>query len=249
MENPISLAALSSDIRTIFRENELGPESAIEKFLQDELQDIPDKQQLTVIRELRDSFSAVETGPEKEAQPLDREGFTRLISLLLGKRGEGVDQYSDETLEKLAGSLNTVFDSLNEIISGINATFMGKSIDTEETIRLVISSNLDRQEGLKSLEQYLNQIKEAFAISHKAFQQAARTKMQEMLDNLSPAVIVSEVGKGIKMGPFHKAEMYDIFCEKYITVEKWLQSGIFVEALLREFEKNCQKFYSQKGGI
>lgn len=247
MNVKIPLPTLASQVRTVFRENDADPERAVEKFLLDQLQTYPKQDQLHIIRKLKEEFFP--RCVTREAQCIDRDSFTKLLSLLLGRRSEEIDDYSEETLEKLGASLNTVFNSLNELISGINATFMAKTTETEETIRLVISSHLDSREGGKSLEQYLNQIKEAFAISHEAFQQAARTKMKEMLDDLSPTNIAAQIDKGIKVGPFHKAEMYDLYCEKYKTIEKWLHSGIFIEALLREFEKNCQKFYSQKRGV
>jgi len=248
MTDKISLPDIASQVRKIFRDSETDPEGAVEHFLQEQLQSYPKQDQLHIIRMLQTDFFP-ETAPQKETQCLDSESLTKVLSLFLGRRSEDIDHFSEETLENLGESLNTVFDSLNELISGINATFMGDSTETEETIRLVISSHLDSREGGKSLEQYLNQIKEAFAISHEAFQQAARTKMKEMLDDLSPANIAAQIEKGIKVGPFHKAEMYDLYCEKYKTIEKWLHSGIFIEALLREFEKNCQKFYSQKRGV
>ena len=247
MENQVSLATLASAVRVIFRENPSDPEKAVEKYLRNELLAYPEQHQLNAIKMLRDSFSP-EKETQKHVQPSDRSVLAKLLPLLLGKRSEEIHLCTEETLEKLSLSLNTVFDSLNELINGINATFMGKSTETEETIRLIISSHLDRREGIKSLEEYLNQIKEAFAFSHEAFKEAARTKMREMLADLSPANITAQTDKAIKVGPFHKAELYDIYCEKYQTIEKWLNSGIFTEALLREFEKNCQKLYAQKRG-
>jgi hypothetical protein len=247
MENKIASKELALRVRDIFRKNSGAPEEAVEEFLRNELQDIPRRQQLTAISKMRDQFFLPAASGE-DAHCFDRESYAKLLSLFLGRRSEEVDHFSEETFEKLGASLNTVFDSLNEIISGINATFLGKSTETEETIRLVISANLDSRDEFKPLEQYLNQIKEAFAISHDAFQKAARIKMKEMLDDLSPANIAAQIDKSMKIGPFHKAEMYDIYCEKFKTIEKWLHSGIFTEALLREFEKQCQKSYLKKGG-
>ena len=95
MKNQIPLATLASGIRAIFRENETGQESAVEKFLQDELQSYPEQQQLTFIRMLRDSFSA-ETATQKDAQPADWERLSKLLSLFLGKRSEEIDHFSEE---------------------------------------------------------------------------------------------------------------------------------------------------------
>jgi len=143
--------------------------------------------------------------------------------------------------------LNTVFDSLNELISGINATLMGRVSGTE-TIRFVIGSQLDQQDEAKSLEGYVDQIKEAFAIAHQAFKDAAMTKMGEILGELDPKKIEESAEGGLKFGPLRKAELFDIFQDKHRTLRNWLETGLLTEALMREFERICQRLYQEKGG-
>ena len=71
-------------------------------------------------------------------------------------------------------------------------------------------------------------------------------KMKEMLTELDPRQIEKSLNGGLKIGPFQKAEMFKIYEEKHRTLENWLGTGLLTEALLREFEKNCQKIYAKK---
>jgi hypothetical protein len=45
-----------------------------------------------------------------------------------------------------------------------------------------------------------------------------------------------------------KAESFDLFEEKYKRVKKWYESERFLLDFLRQFEKNCQKSFTQTGG-
>jgi hypothetical protein len=45
-----------------------------------------------------------------------------------------------------------------------------------------------------------------------------------------------------------KAEMFDIYEQRYGKIQKWFSSGRFMEDFLREFEKNCQTKFGKKGG-
>jgi hypothetical protein len=43
-----------------------------------------------------------------------------------------------------------------------------------------------------------------------------------------------------------KAEMFDIYEQRYGKIQKWFSSGRFMEDFLREFEKNCQTRFGKK---
>jgi len=133
------------------------------------------------------------------------------------------------------------------LIAGINATLLG-NVSGTETIRFVIGSQLEQGGESKSLESYVAQIKEAFAISHQAFQDAGMTKMREILGELDPKKIEESAEGGLKFGPLRKAELYDIYQDKHRTLKNWLETGLLIEALLREFERICQRLYREKGG-
>lgn len=54
----------------------------------------------------------------------------------------------------------------------------------------------------------------------------------------------AERGGGLRFGPLRKAELYEIYKEKFSQFKGWFESGSFMEELLREFEKTCQRLYN-----
>ena len=150
-------------------------------------------------------------------------------------------------LEKLAESLNTIFNTLNQLISVINMTFTGEG-SPEQTIRQVIGFRLEGEGQGGSLETYLGQISNAFLTSQQSFKEAAHTKVRQVLEVLDPEKLAAEAGKGLKFGPLKKAEMFEIYENRYRKIHKWFTSGRFMEDFLREFEKNCQIKFGNQGG-
>ncbi|BBO67207.1 hypothetical protein DSCA_11370 [Desulfosarcina alkanivorans] len=169
----------------------------------------------------------------------DEDVLTRVCSLLLGRKVSMDDLSSSELLEKLAESLNTIFNTLNQLISVINMTFTGEG-SPEQTIRQVIGFRLEGEGEGSSLETYLGQISNAFLTSQQSFKEAAYAKVKQVLGVLDPEKMAAEVGRGLKFGPMKKAEMYEIYVQRYEKIQKWFSSGRFMEDFLREFEKNCQ---------
>jgi len=177
----------------------------------------------------------------------DDEVLTRICSLLLGRKVSMDDLSSSELLEKLAESLNTIFNTLNQLISVINMTFTGEG-SQEQTIRQVIGFRLEGEGQGSSLETYLGQISNAFLTSQQSFKEAAYAKVKQVLSVLNPEQLAAETGKGLKFGPLKKAEMFDIYAQRYEKIHKWFSSGRFMEDFLREFEKNCQTKFGNQGG-
>ncbi len=179
--------------------------------------------------------------PPKEVGSMDSRVMTRVFSLLLGRKVEPDDLSSTELLERLAQSLNTIFDALNKLISVINMSFTGVE-SGDQTIRQFIGFHLEGEDQTKSLEDYLGQINQAFLMTHEAFKSSARAKVQQILKAVDPAQIAAERSSGLKIGPLRKAEDFDILKGKIERIQKWFDSGRFMEDFLREFENNCQKF-------
>lgn len=178
---------------------------------------------------------------EKEAGLLGR--FARL---LLGGRVDASALSGEDAAQRLAASLNTVFDSLNEIMRGIDATLLGEGEEVE-TIRFIIGSDLGGKKSSATLAEHLRRIQEAFAVAHRAFQEAAQRKIAEVLDELSPEKISSLAGEGLRFGALRKAELFDIYAERFQAVKKAFDSGKLRESLLREFERTCQRIYRTEG--
>ena len=173
---------------------------------------------------------------------LESKELSRLVSLLLGNEIFKTDLSSGELTEKLAKSLQTIFDTLNKIISVIQTSLFGETVKFE-TIRHVIGNNLDKEGGTEPLQNYLDQIKNAFLVSHKAFQQSANAKVKQLLDELDPDRISESAKGGLKFGAFRRAELFDIYKDKFQTCKGWVDSGRFRNEMLREFEKECLKLY------
>ncbi|MFZ0449533.1 MAG: hypothetical protein WAL98_09830 [Desulfatiglandaceae bacterium] len=246
MNRQDSLEIMIDDVTKICEAGGSSAESLAEKYLEKELEALPGDEKIAVLDRLI-SHIKEKSRPAKLGVDLDTTLVSKLFSMLLGERIGEMDIASEEVIERLATSLNTVFDSLNELIAGINANLLGRVSGTE-TIRFVIGSQLEQGDESKSLESYVAQIKEAFAISHQAFQDAAMTKMREILGELDPKKIEESAEGGLKFGPLRKAELYDIYQDKHRTLKNWLETGLLIEALLREFERICQRLYQEKGG-
>ncbi|MDY6844404.1 MAG: type VI secretion system-associated FHA domain protein [Thermodesulfobacteriota bacterium] len=232
-----------NEVRHIYREDHAQAEVLIRSHLERQFGALPIDERLSLVENLVDEFDKTNRSIANN-ETLEMKVYTRLFSLLLGKNISEGDLASTELLERLTESLNTIFDILNQLVSLINTTLLGKHIE-EETIRHVIGSHLEREDSSMTLERYLDQIKRAFLITQKAFIHAMNTKMNEILSELEPDRIAEKGSKGLKFGSLKKAELFDLYQEKFHTCKKWFESGRFMEEFLREFERNCRKLYQE----
>lgn len=209
----------------------------VEAYLIEQMTDLDPQLRIETLQTIMDQL--LNTCRPLSSRESDEEVLTRVCSLLLGRKVSMDDLSSSELLEKLAESLNTIFNSLNQLISVINMTFTGEG-SSEQTIRQVIGFRLEGEGQGSSLETYLGQISNAFLTSQQSFKEAAYAKVRQVLSVLDPEQLAAETGKGLKFGLLKKAEMFDIYEQRYAKIQKWFSSGRFMEDFLREFEKNCQ---------
>ena len=239
---------LAEQIRQRYATKPDGTGQDLEVFLRETLVEKRPEERLAIVRALAREFSApgsVYDRPGQRETSILQDLFVKVLGERLPDEPIPVAQMA----ERLAEALNTIFDSLNQLVRGINATLIGNQPLEDETIRFVIGSQLSGANGSTSLKDYIDQIKEAFSIAHKAFQEAAKTKFKEILSELDPEKLEKSVEGGIKFGPLRKAEILEIYKEKFRTLNNWLDTGLLMEATMREFEKICQKLYSDKRGI
>ncbi len=230
-------------IRSLYAEDPLLAEERIEEFLSNRLAEVTPDEKFTLLQSLAGEFRQT---AKNQLVPNNDPAFARIAALLLGAKADEVDLSSPQVFEKLAESINVVFDAINDIILGINGTFAGPESETE-TIRLVISSQIDLDGGGETLLSYLNQIKEAFAMSLQAFQKSTQTKLTELLYEISPKNIEELSGDSkLQIGPFRKAELFETYQRKFSSLEKLLHSGKLQEKFIREFEQSCQELYLRK---
>ncbi len=246
MNNQILIEQITNELRKIYKSDCLRSETLIETYLEERLREFSDSEKLTLLEKLTAEFnteSNMGVSGKHNGLNIDEEAIPRLFSLLLGKKVSLTDLSSTELLQKLAESLNTIFDALNQVVGVINTTFLGECTG-DETIRQVIGFHLKGGEShARSLESYLGQIKKAFLIAHQAFKEAAHTEMNELLHELAPDQIKAIDSGSFRFGPFQKAELFEIYEKKFYTCKKWFDSGRFMEKFLREFEKNSQRLF------
>jgi predicted helicase len=238
MSEPILIDQLAGDIWNVYAADTANAETNIEQFLETSLRNLPYNERLeALLRLIREYESIADT--QTEELLFDNSIMARIFSLLLGKDVSATRLSTTELIQKLAESLNTIFDSMNLLITTINATLYGGASD-DRTIRHVIGSHLKGEDALNSLEDHLKQVTKAFLTVQQAFKASAKTTVARVLDEMNPDMAEREVSGGLTIGPFRKAKLYDIYKDKYSRIKKWHESDKFIEDFLREFEKSCQ---------
>ena len=247
-DNAKALQSAAAEIRKIYKANPPVSAASIEMYIEEHLKQENPEEKLSFVKELAQLFVvAPETlNPppaicEAGEFPGQKE-YSRLFTLLFGRNITKFDLSCEEHLEKLAQSLNTIFNSLNQIIGVIHVTLLGEQSELE-TIRHIIGSEVENHEKSDSLQTYLDQIQRAFLVAHRAYQEAAKSKVRQILEEISPDKISEGIGSSLKFGPLRKAELFESYKEKHALCERWLESGRLMEEVLRDFEKICQKLY------
>jgi hypothetical protein len=243
MDAQNDLNQLAKEIHQIHASDRLRAEDRIEAFLKSSLTGVSRDEQMRILDALASRFE-VRRRVSAEDVVVDKELLTRIFSFLLGKEVLQADLSSAELLHRLADSLNTIFNMLNQLVSVINMTFMGQR-EGVETIRQVIGFHLEGDDRTKSLESYLGQINKAFVTAQRAFKIAAEKKVKEIVIELDPERIAASADGGFRLGRRRKAESFDLYADRFNALKDWFGSGRFMEELLREFENNCQKLFSQ----
>jgi hypothetical protein len=238
MNESISIPKLADNIRQIYAADPLQAELSIETYLDSKLRSFSAEEKITSLEKLVGEFNGSTSTAVFDSAA--EEVLTKIFSLVLGGRISEVDLSSQELLPRLAESLNTIFDTLNQIVGLINSTFDSQS-KGDETIRMAIGAHLEGEDQLKSLESYLGQINKAFLVTQDSFKDATKKIMAVILRELDPDRISKSTESGLKFGPLRKAEFFEIYENKYKICRKWFESGRFMADFLREFEKNCQQ--------
>lgn len=235
----ISHQALKEQIKAVYADT--AQEGAIEAHLDAVLANLDKNSRREVLDRLIQDFEhdTGVTNSTQENMGIDDHVLARVIKLLLGRNVSQADMNSDELLESLAESINTVFEALNQLIGTINTTLMGKQ-DSDQTIRQVIGYHLEGAGHGRTLDSYIGQIGKAFFESQQASKRAAHAKVKEIIRELSPENIARDSGAS-RLSPMKKSKYYDEYLNKFEKIEQWFESGRFMESFLREFERNCQK--------
>jgi hypothetical protein len=246
MNGQLSVDELADRIRGYYRADGPRAETLIEIYLERRLEGFSTEEKLALIERLRNTFGPSQSGRESSEHGQELEVLANLFSLILGQRISSPDLGSMDLVQRLARSLNNIFDHLNELVSIIQSTF-GEGAPGLETIRHIIGSDLGSENRSGSLESYIGQIKEAFLIGEQAFKLAAHNEVGKMLAELDPDHISAEAEKGMRFGFMRKAEFFEAYREKFGQIKKWFESERFLEDFSREFERACERLHSEKG--
>jgi len=232
MTDQIAIVQLADEIRSVYALDSHEVEKRIEHFLKERLKNLSDSEGLTILEKLISEFGNT---PHSCADDLILEDgiMSQICSLLLGKDVSQTNLSSTELLKRLTECLNTIFNSLDQLIKVINKTLFGEGLGKQGT-RTIIGYNPE------SLEEHLGQINKAFSIAMRAFEKTVRIKVVQILQAIDPDQISAERDGWLNIPPFQKAEYYEIFEEKHREIKKWFESDKFMEDFRREFEKNCQ---------
>ncbi len=236
---------LATKIQLIHQQHESNSGPLIERYLNESFSLYSKEQKLKYIASIKKLCAGKKETVLNNGTQGDREPLLHICKLLLGKNFHSEDLESDEIVERLTHALNTVFNTLNQLILLINTTLLSED-QKKETIRHIIGYQLDDSSNSQTLEEYLNQIKVAFLTSHQAFQNAAFKLTARILHELDPAHTSIKKSKSFKIGPLLKAEKYEHYEKTFANCKKWFDSGRFMDDFLREFEKHCQKLSFQQ---
>lgn len=246
MKSDPLITQLTDEIKVLFRQSS-RPDDLIATYFEQATAKLSTEERVAVCAELIENFAGSPSKNDCSETPLEKSAsrpLEMMVNLLFGKRLEDIDLPPEELAQKLSDSLAVVFDSLNELIDAFGTMFIRQNLN--ETIRMVISADLTGDAEHLPLQRHLDQIKDSLGIMDQAYRTASFVKMKEMLDELDPKSMEADLGPGVKMGPFKKAELFSIYEKRFQTLRRWLDSGRLVDSLMHEFEKSCQEPSLQK---
>jgi hypothetical protein len=218
------------------------PEREVESYLEKELRHLDAAERLQHLEQVARQLT---TAPHPEPVTAGSVEFPAgsavqgMVARFLGSAVGSEELAPAELADKFGAALDTICESLNQIVSTISVSLLGESPELE-TIRKVIGWNLQGEAGYATIKEYLEGIQKAFLVAHCSFQRAAETVFGELLSELDPAAQPQGKISGLKFGPLRKAELYDQSLEKHQRCRRWLASGQHRERLLREFERECR---------
>src|SRR5512136_2787279 len=126
-KSPVSMAELAGEVAAAYRNEPGSAEAAIERLLAQRLRGLPAPERIGAVQRLTGEFSGSPSQPGPagggDAQAVD---VSRLVTLLLGAGAPRSGMTTEEVLNRLAESMNTLFSSLNRVVTVINTTLAGR---------------------------------------------------------------------------------------------------------------------------
>ncbi len=243
-EKKEKIEGLEREIRDVAISEPSNIDVVLKEYIEKRLSTLSIEERIEVLEGLVERFKRDKNDQIKDTA-MHTDGLTGLVSLFLGEKVSLQSLSQAELSEKLANSLNTVFDKLNHIIGIINAKLQGQK-EGQETIRLIISSHIKGGARDDLLHNYLDQIKDAFLISHEAFSTAVYETVKKVISGLDPQELYKTGGGSMEFWPFKEAKLFEIYKDRFKACSEWVESNRFKEDFLREFERACENIYKNK---
>ncbi len=232
--------SIANEIKKIYHTPDSNPETLIEEYLEKELGGRSQDDRLSTLEKVTNQFELQSHG---EGLAIAEQVLTRLGGLFL--RGNETELPPDELAHKLAESLNSFFDKLNTIISAIQTELFGHVSDL--TVMVGSKSNPGNEEvDDNTPEEYIEQIKDAFDISHRAFHLTIKSKISQVLNDIDPDRISRSIKAGFLFGHFRKAALWNHYYGKFQIINQWYDHGRFKRDIKEGFERNCRKLLKEK---
>lgn len=244
MQTALEMEKISEDLREIYRADPSQAEKTIGTYLELILKGYDLENRVSIMDQLKNRFR-----PEKTAIPVEKkrssvssapapDNLLQFFTLLLGHEINESELSSADMINRLKDSLDTIFDSLNELVSAINASIINDASE-DKTIRQIIGYHLGDDHHLEILANYIGRIKNIFLVTQQAFKEAAKSSVDHILKEFDPEAIKGEASGAFGVPMMKKAKYFDTFEKKYQRYQEWVASERFMEFFLREFEKKC----------
>jgi len=229
-------------LTAIYRSDPVTAAQEIEAFLDLQVQGLSEGEKLAGLADLIALYQGDPVTPEEEIF-----GGANLFLAMIGREANQNQLPSQLVTQRLIVSLRTVLTSLGELMEGITLS-MNSDSSADRTIQDVLAASVESSDGVTELTDYLNQIKFAYASMYDGFQQASSSEMKKLLRELAPEKMSEDVQSGLNVGPFKKAQMFDVYSEKHRKLSNFVEKSVFMESLLRKFESESQRAFLKKRG-
>lgn len=84
----------------------------------------------------------------------------------------------------------------------------------------------------------------------EASKHAVQEAFDRLLKSLDPAAAKDQIGeKGLRIGPFHKAAMYDAVCEKYAQMSEYHEKGRLVRDFRAMYKTQLAELAKNEGSV
>ena len=231
--NTVADENIVAEVLAIFREFPAEAETKIEEYLGEKFSQ---NKNLVLLDSLIEEFAPIDETDERD-----------LATALLGDYVATGNLDSDVANQKLIASMETVVKSLGEMIDGLNVS-MNVEPTATKTIQETLVASIESANGEAELVAYLDQLKFAYASMYEGFKLATSAQIKKLLAELSPEKMAAGVESKLNVGPFKKAQMFDVYCEKHQNLSSYIDRSIFMESLLHKFESESQRVFLKKRG-